>query len=598
MRERSLDPTRVVVGQKPARGFLMSKIVLMCFKHRNQKAHFQAGMEILSSRLAPDNISPNPPEVVDDNGVLIGILNPVESLWINKGSACLGYLIDPKDNWWRPMAEVPDGAFALFRSDENVVELASDVVASRTIWYVQTDDVFIASTSQRAIVHFLREFKPDKTAFLWMLSSGTLGPDASWDSRIQRLGPNARLVLDRSRWKLRVEHESIDFDPLDLPVEEHRARLQNALKDTFDRFEPDHRKWILLLSGGYDSRGVLLSLKDRQKYKCITWGLESSLLDKRNDAYISKSLAEHFDLDHQYFAMDVSSDEPLPTIFDRFLVAGEGRIDHIAGYMDGFEIWKQIFEMGYSGVIRGDHGFGWKPRRSISNLRCSIGAALFSDYHNLKSPAEVALGNMGTQTWPKHLQQREGESLALWSSRLQHEYVIPTVLAALNDLKCAYVEVANPLLSRRIITQVRGMSDHLLAGKSLWKKVVGSMVPQMSFAENSATQEPEDILKQGQIVDLISNELDTAYAKQVLLSDEFVDNILRNMTTVDSSHKKPGRMRTMRKLIRDSVPRSVKNVLRNALPSTEFDLDYNRLGFRAYIICRMHKILSADARAF
>jgi len=87
------------------------------------------------------------------------------------------------------------------------------MVASRTIWYVQTDDVFMASTSQRAIVYFLHEFQPDKTAFLWMLSSGTLGPDASWDSRVKRLGPNARLILDRSMWRLRVERENIGFDP-------------------------------------------------------------------------------------------------------------------------------------------------------------------------------------------------------------------------------------------------------------------------------------------------------------------------------------------------------------------------------------------------
>ena len=56
------------------------------------------------------------------------------------------------------MAGIPDGSYALFRSDENKVELITDVVGSRTIWYVRTEDAFIASTSQRAIIFFSSGF--------------------------------------------------------------------------------------------------------------------------------------------------------------------------------------------------------------------------------------------------------------------------------------------------------------------------------------------------------------------------------------------------------------------------------------------------------
>jgi len=575
----------------------MSKIVLICFKNRDTET-YQRGIEALSSRLAPDNISPNPPVIIDDYGTLIGIFNPVEGLWIHNGSVCLGSLIDPQDDWWKPTAEVPEGAFALFRSDANVVELASDMVASRTIWYVQTDDVFMASTSQRAIVYFLHEFQPDKTAFLWMLSSGTLGPDASWDSRVKRLGPNARLILDRSMWRLRVERENIGFDPLDLPIEEHQARLESALKDTFDRFQPNPRKWVFLLSGGYDSRGVLLMLENRRAFKYITWGLKSSLGDKENDAYLATSLAEHFDLDHEYFVTDMSSDEPAETVLRRFLVAAEGRVDHISGYTDGMKIWKWMFEAGHSGVIRADQVFGWMPMRTAStfDLRESIGAAMFSDYHNLRSPAEAGLGNLGTQPRPSCFQIRKGESVAVWRDRLDQEYRMPNTQAALNELKCAYVEVANPLLSRRIIKLVRQMPDHLRSGKSLWKKVVSSLSPEIDFAKYRAIPRPGDILKQErQIVDLLANELGTTHARQ-LLSDEFVDNVLRNLTTADALPRKPNYLKTARKLIQYSTPRSLETVLRNTL--LRKDLDYNRLAFRAYIICQMHKILSADARAF
>ena len=96
-------------------------------------------------------------------------------------------------------------SYALFRRDENTVELVSDIVSSRTIWYVQTEKCITASTSQRAIVFFLQDFKPNKAVFSWMLSSGTVGPGLSWDSRIQCLSGNSLLFLGRSSWKLTIE---------------------------------------------------------------------------------------------------------------------------------------------------------------------------------------------------------------------------------------------------------------------------------------------------------------------------------------------------------------------------------------------------------
>lgn len=195
----------------------MSKIVLICFKDCKQNPYSRRDIEILSQRLTPDNISPPPPPlIINDNGVLIGIINPTEALPIKNTSVCMGNLIDPENNWWELMAKVPDGSYALFRSDENIIELISDIVASRTVWYVQTENMFIASTSQRAIVFFLQDFKPNRATFSWMLSSGTLGPGLSWDSRIQCLSGNTRLFLDRSSWKLTTKKESANFGQLDL----------------------------------------------------------------------------------------------------------------------------------------------------------------------------------------------------------------------------------------------------------------------------------------------------------------------------------------------------------------------------------------------
>ena len=106
----------------------MSKIIYICLRDHKQNPYSHRDIEMLSKRLMPDNIFPPSPLIINDNGVFIGILNPSESLPIKNASVCMGNLIDPKDDWWQPMAEVPDGSYALFRSDENAVKLASDVV--------------------------------------------------------------------------------------------------------------------------------------------------------------------------------------------------------------------------------------------------------------------------------------------------------------------------------------------------------------------------------------------------------------------------------------------------------------------------------------
>src|SRR3972149_39923 len=207
----------------------MSKIVYICYREDSHQNHTRDDIERLPQRIMPDNITPNPPRIIQDKGILTGILNPVDVLPIKGNSVCIGNLIKPGEDWWRPGAEIPDGSYALFRGDNSTLELVTDTVASRTIWYIQTDNFFIASTSQRAIVYFLGSFKPNEAVYPWMLSAGNLGPGLSWDKRIQCIPPNARLILNREAWAVNIHRETLVFEPSDLPYKEHERRLREVL---------------------------------------------------------------------------------------------------------------------------------------------------------------------------------------------------------------------------------------------------------------------------------------------------------------------------------------------------------------------------------
>jgi hypothetical protein len=569
----------------------VAKGVLLCRRDGRAGLGFDGKrvVEGLGARLLPDNITPNPPLVLQDDGALLAILNPNDSVRIREGSACLGHLITDEEQWWQQGAKTPDGAFALFRVSPQAIELVSDAAASRTIWYTITENVFVASTSQRAIVFFLRSFEPNKHTYPWMLSVGTLGPGLSWDSRIKCLPGNSSVLLSRTAWELTESTKRLEFHAADLPASEHEANLRSALEEVLGSLQLDPSRWVLTLSGGYDTRCILLMLKNRDGFRCVTWGLEAALSDRLNDAYIARSLADYFGLAHTYFRTDMSS-EDVDKVLHRYLVSGEGRIDHLAAYVDGFEMWKSMFEADIQGVVRGDAlGFAASHLHAPIDLVRRVGLGLLSDYSNLGDPGAFGLAE---QVWPQKLEKREGESLASWNTRLGYEYRAPVMWAALNELKSSYAEIANPLLSRRLVEVMCLLPDTMRTEKVLFKKIVTSMSPDIPFAKHPALANHADLLKSPRLVAHLSAELNTRYARD-LLSDELIDTVLRNVAVDDERWRRSATPIGSR--IRHSLSKRLDELARRGTPKPR--MDFNVMAFRAYIICKMHEMLTDDARA-
>ena len=552
----------------------MSKVVLVCFRDAKEDARYRLSLRVLADRLAPDNISPSPPRVEGCNeGVLILSINPNDTLSIKNSSVCLGHIVNPRGDWWKPGAEAPDGSYALFRSDDRHVELLTDVVASRTIWYAKTDDCFLASSSQRAIVSFLQNFQPNYDASLWMLSSGSLGPGQSWDRRICCLCGDSRLRLNRATWSISNEAAPVIIDPIDLSTEEHEARLNEALARTFENLHLDYSNWVLPLSGGFDSRALLLMLKNRSNLQTITWGLKSSMTRPNSDAFVARSLADRLKVRHRYFELDTTNGS-IETAFERFLLMGEGRTDWFGGYTDGFSLWKTLFDEKILGIIRGDEGFGWNVVRNNYEVKVSIGAIGIEDLWQLDAVAGLGMHMLGNQRWPDSFRRRESESLSSWRDRLYHQWRIPFRLAALNELKTSYVEVVNPFLSREIIAVIRTMPDSLRTNKTLFRRIVENLGPRIEFAKFQSIPERDDVLSGDTARRLITDELSSSYATS-LLPVEFLRRLRDKMNNIDGN---AGQSRSVP--VRQTVGAFVK-----------------LLAFRAYMICRMNRLMIADGDA-
>ncbi|WP_280565081.1 hypothetical protein, partial [Chromohalobacter sp. 48-RD10] len=454
----------------------MSKILYACSRNSGFSAGTKEKLNDICNQLVPDNIDVPKPHVVRvEDDLAYAVCMDSGALQESQMSLLLGFLYEKnKVSWDKPRACYPDGNYALFRVDEAELEVISDCVGTRTIWYYNDEEVFVASTSQRAIVMFLGTFEFDEKVIPWMLSTGSLGPQLSWDKRIKRLQVDSSLFLDKKSWLTSITQRPINFSVVNRKREDHGKVLTGAISKTMESLEGiDFERWVLPLSGGYDSRGILLFIKNTigalHNLQAITWGLEKSQYETDNDAYVAKELAHSVGVQHKYYHTDISP-EPLEVVFDRFLFCSEGRVDHIAGYMDGMDIWKQLHDEGVDGTIRGDESFGELPASSELNVRNLVGLGLCYDYKNLsRFTDDFALFH---QEIPVELHKREGETLYAWRDRVHQEYRMPTVFAALSDIKFSYLEEINPLLSRSILGVVRSLPDDLREDKFLFKSVV------------------------------------------------------------------------------------------------------------------------------
>ena len=99
---------------------------------------------------------------------------------VRGASVCLGQVFSYSGHWDEPHSAAPDGSYAICRANDRSVELLTDFVGSRTLWYYFDDNLLLASSSQRALVTLLGSFELNREAIPWLLSSGCLGPEAAW----------------------------------------------------------------------------------------------------------------------------------------------------------------------------------------------------------------------------------------------------------------------------------------------------------------------------------------------------------------------------------------------------------------------------------
>lgn len=562
----------------------MSKALIVAFRG-GQLVDGHSFSASLSAATTPANLTPTPPFWFQEHGLLSFVFNPSAVVRTQKAGICLGRTTSSGDNLFQVGADRPDGTFALFRADENQVEVLTDYAATRTIWYLLTKDLFVAATSQRMILAVVGNVDFNPLSLKWLLSSGTTGPGLSWDKRIRMIEPHSRVLLDRRSWTAKYTLGSVShFAPKKRPLRDHRIALETAVQRSVQDLHIKGEHWALALSGGMDSRAILHFLKSSRDLNLITWGTEGALHERKSDAWIARRLANECSLPHKYFPVQVGH-VPFATMLERFLQAGEGRVDHFSGYLDGLDLWAKLAATG-RGVLRGYDAFGRKPPvQSDYQVRRANTLLIAADYLGSPIPPELAIT---AADFPEHLRQESDETLDDWRDRLWLEHRTPNVTAALDEIKTSYVEIVNPLLCQRVVEVVQALPANLRSDKTIFSSIVEPMFRSVPFATRYAIQDYDDLLANPSTIGFLRDVLED---DSKVLPTAFRAAICEQLNTF-------ARVLSLRRratiYVKANMPRRVENfVRRHIFPEP---MNFKRLAARAVIAILMHRMLTKDAQ--
>ncbi len=566
----------------------MSKIFLVLFKKADPdriascKLKAEKMMEILS----PDHLTPSV-KVEADASTCLFLFNDRKQVKYHEFSICTGTFIPLPDNWWE-LPEIPASASLFIKTDSNTCKVIVNNVAGRCTWYYSDSEQFIVSTSQRAIIAWLGSFQYNPQALSWMLATGNLGPGNSWDKRLQHVSAATTLEFDRHNWKLTKSRSPVSFVKVHQSKSKLKLSLEKILDNIFSEMKIEIPFTALTLSGGYDSRTVLYYMvKHGMLVPTVTWGLSSALHERGTDAYVADVLADEYGVPHRFYSTDFRMD--FETVFERFLKSGEGRLDHINTFMDGFRMWKNLNDSGIRHIIRADEVFGWLPAQTEQDVRISLDLHKMEDNANMPPLKELELEE---QYYPAEYLRMDNESLSTWRDRLYRQFRLPYVLTALHDLIQSYAEVINPFLHTDVIAFCNTIPDELRSQKKLYAEIVSKLLPSVPLARKASIPEQGAILRSSRIVSLMLNELNSEEARQ-LLGEKFLRWIPDHLFVDDDLVNKTNN--TMGLWVKSAIPWKLKKIIRKDL--VKYSGDFNQLAFRAVICTRMHRLLNQDANA-
>jgi asparagine synthase (glutamine-hydrolysing) len=457
---------------------------LMHRKWYRTDAHTNVGAGVAIARIHHGIINPEPQPYVSDDGRVRVFLDGE----VHNEEAAGQQLKWVAAAYQRHGADFPaqlNGSFAVIVLDEaeSRVLIATDRTASRPLFSWHDGTTLYVAPELKALlaVPGLRQ-QLDWRAIAGFLASGFWLNGYTPLSGVRRVDHATVLTLSRAglRSHRYWEYRFVEGVP-DRGERYYRQTLAELVRTAVRRQVRSPHRYGVLLSGGYDSRGLLgCYLEERPNAGTVTisWGEDEQV--PHSDCWVARRVAARVGVKHQFYRL---RPEALTQHLHESIYLSDGMTASCDNYPEGLAVFAAIREeLGVQILLRGDECMGWHSGpfdertmlqsvgiRSLYDLTSYRRLLRPEEYRRLANLAEELLAEVSARCSAVEVQARK--DFFYLDQRLKY-YLHP-----LNYFKTLEVEVRRPYLDNDILDFVTTLPVKYRLDKALFRRTIARMFP-------------------------------------------------------------------------------------------------------------------------
>ena len=383
-----------------------------------------------------------------------------------------------------------NGSFIIIIIDyaKDRVIIANDRTASKPLFYfVDAQTIYFAPEMKCLLPIPSLEKRLNQTAIANFLAVGYFINGELLIKNIKILDNASVVEITNSEITMRRYWQyRFDETPRDEGVEYYQKILSKLIHRAVSRRIRTNHRYGILLSGGYDSRGILgcyLHEKGGKNVNTISWGYEEDVPE--SDCMVSKKLADELGTTHRFYKLNP---QKVVNNLRDFIFLSDGLTDAFTNYPESLKIFQEIRQdQGIQMILRGDECFGWHSwafdeRTMFSTLSINHLNELLkykkilkdSYYESFIERNSKTITTISSKCDAKNTHNRK--DFFYLDQRLNH-YLNP-----LSYIKIIEVELRNPWVDNDILDFMGTVPIKYRLDKNLYRKTIVKMFPEL-FSE-------------------------------------------------------------------------------------------------------------------
>ncbi len=360
--------------------------------------------------------------------------------------------------------------------------LYSDQTASRPFFYALQNGSLFFSPEIGPLAAVLENRTPNKASLLQFLISGYLFSGTTLIKEIKQIRPGELLVFEKNAVKLRKYFDYKVKPEKGVRRRDVIPRLNKALSERIGEMWRMADSPAVLLSGGYDSRYIMLSIAenvtDATKILAVSWGQDSGR--PGSDLVVADEIVKKLGCRHVVIEKNTENFEQ---DFERMFTAQSGMTDAAFYHSGELAVCESLrTKHGVNSLFRGDECFGFGTE--VFTMQNALRAVAMS-YPEFVPGLDGLIAEQWKETYAEfHEELRKRMDEEQHPNDLKDTLYcnerLTMALHPLNYFKYGYQNIFLPLIDVDVLQIVRTLPRHMRDDKAIFKDCLSARFPRFA----------------------------------------------------------------------------------------------------------------------